>query len=142
MFGIDDIITTGMKLIDKVIPDPVAKAEAQAKLQELKQNGELKLEEFNIQREEIAASDRGSARNREVQIRDKTPAILAALITIGFFGVLGWMLAKGLPDAGKDAMLIMLGALSAAWTGVVSYYFGSSSGSRDKDTTIQNMGKK
>lgn len=98
--------------------------------------------EADTKKYEIDIKDKDSARQREIQIKDKTPAILSALITIGFFGVLGWMLAKGLPDSGKDAMLIMLGALSAAWTGVISYYFGSSSGSRDKDATIYNMGKK
>ena len=41
MFGIDDIIGVGMKILDKVIPDPVAKAEAQAKLVELQQQGHL-----------------------------------------------------------------------------------------------------
>ena len=30
MFGIDDIVSVGMKIIDKVIPDPKAKAEAEA----------------------------------------------------------------------------------------------------------------
>ena len=41
MFGIDDIINVGMKILDKVIPDPTAKAEAQAKLMELQQQGRL-----------------------------------------------------------------------------------------------------
>lgn len=41
MFGIDDIIGVGMKILDKVIPDPQAKAEAQAKLLELQQQGRL-----------------------------------------------------------------------------------------------------
>ena len=41
MFGIDDIIGVVMKILDKVIPDPVAKAEAQAKLVELQQQGHL-----------------------------------------------------------------------------------------------------
>jgi uncharacterized membrane protein (DUF106 family) len=41
MFGVDDIISVGMKILDKVIPDPVAKAEAQAKLVELQQQGRL-----------------------------------------------------------------------------------------------------
>ena len=31
MFGIDDIINVGMKILDKVIPDPTAKAKAAAK---------------------------------------------------------------------------------------------------------------
>jgi uncharacterized membrane protein (DUF106 family) len=41
VFGVDDIISVGMKILDKVIPDPVAKAEAQAKLLELQQQGQI-----------------------------------------------------------------------------------------------------
>ena len=41
MFGIDDILTVGMKLVDKFIPDPQAKQEAQIKLLEMQKNGEL-----------------------------------------------------------------------------------------------------
>jgi len=32
MFGIDDIVSVGLKIIDKVIPDPKAKAEAEAQI--------------------------------------------------------------------------------------------------------------
>ena len=41
MFGIDDIIGAGLKIIDKVIPDPQAKAAAQLELQKLAQEGKL-----------------------------------------------------------------------------------------------------
>jgi len=41
MFGIDDIIGAGLKIIDKVIPDPAAKAQAQLELQRLAQDGKL-----------------------------------------------------------------------------------------------------
>jgi len=41
-FGIDDIIATGLKILDKVIPDPAQKAEAQLKLLQLQQAGEFK----------------------------------------------------------------------------------------------------
>ena len=41
VFGIDDIISTGLKIIDKVIPDPAAKAQAQLELQKLAQDGKL-----------------------------------------------------------------------------------------------------
>jgi hypothetical protein len=41
MFGIDDIIGAGLKIIDKVIPDPAAKAAAQLELQKLAQDGKL-----------------------------------------------------------------------------------------------------
>lgn len=41
MFGIDDIVSVGMKLVDKLIPDPAAKAQAQLDLAKLAQDGKL-----------------------------------------------------------------------------------------------------
>jgi hypothetical protein len=41
MFGIDDIVSVGMNLVDKLIPDPEAKAKAQLDLARLAQEGEL-----------------------------------------------------------------------------------------------------
>jgi hypothetical protein len=41
MFGIDDIVSVGMKLVDKLIPDPAAKAQAQLDLQKLANEGRL-----------------------------------------------------------------------------------------------------
>jgi hypothetical protein len=88
--------------------------------------------------EELAATaqlDRASARNREIQLKDKIPALLAIMVTLGFFGVLAFMLFRQVPQTGHDAMLLMLGGLGSAWTAVVSYYFGSSAGS-DRKTEL------
>jgi len=41
MFGIDDIVGAGLKILDKVIPDPQAKAAAQLELQKLANDGHL-----------------------------------------------------------------------------------------------------
>ena len=41
MFGIDALLGIGGKLIDKLIPDPEAKAKAQLELAQMAQNGEL-----------------------------------------------------------------------------------------------------
>lgn len=49
MFGIDDLIAAGLKILDKVIPDPQAKAEAQFKLLQLKQEGDLKFLDADLQ---------------------------------------------------------------------------------------------
>jgi hypothetical protein len=41
MFGIDDIVSVGMKILDKVIPDPAQKAQAALDLQKLANDGQL-----------------------------------------------------------------------------------------------------
>ncbi len=55
--------------------------------------------------------------------RDKTPATLAKLITLGFMLILGLMIFVPMAETNR-AMDVMLGALSSAWTISVGYYFG------------------
>jgi hypothetical protein len=91
-----------------------------------------RMAELEIDLERIVAGDRDSARKREIALGDHTPKILAAAITIGFFGILIWMFVYGVPKNGNEALLLMLGALQTAFTGVIAYYFGSSAGSKAK----------
>ncbi len=102
----------------------------------------------NDELEGLIFKDMADARNREVVIStsDKAPLInkitlpvLAAFITFGFFGLLAYMCKWEVPPSNKDIINIMIGSLGTAWIGVVSYYFGSSSGSKDKDAQINNL---
>lgn len=73
------------------------------------------------------------ARAMQVSTRSWIPGCLAILITLGFFGILIGMMTQTLKTDNNQALFIMLGALGAAWGGVVNYYFGSSAGSARKD---------
>ena len=99
------------------------------------------LEDNKIKLEAIDANDRASARSREMAVRDKTPAVLAGLITLGFFSVLAFMLRFDVPASGRDALLVMLGALGGGWGSVVAYYFGSSAGSAQKNELLGRLTK-
>lgn len=59
---------------------------------------------------------------------------LAVTITIGFFAVIGALMYTGaINPAVKDILLVLLGALLAAFKEITGYFFGSSSGSANKD---------
>jgi uncharacterized integral membrane protein len=80
----------------------------------------------------LAVENTKDARAMQMATRSQVPAMLAVLITVGFFGVLVGMLAGTLKSSENQALLIMLGALGAAWGAVVNYYFGSSADSGRK----------
>jgi hypothetical protein len=101
----------------------------------------IRMKELEIDLERISAGDRDSARKREIEIKDHMPKILAVGITIGFFGCLFWMFIYGVPKNGNEALLLMLGALQTAFTGVIAYYFGSSSGSKAKTDLMASKEK-
>jgi uncharacterized membrane protein (DUF106 family) len=118
MFGIDDIINVGMKILDKVIPDPAQKAEAQAKLLELQQQGRLaeiaadtaEAQELTKRQEADMASDSWLAKN----IR---PMTLIAIIS-GYF-VFAMMSAFDMNTNSKYVELLgQWGML------IMSFYFG------------------
>lgn len=110
-------------------------------LKQAEQDFAVRMRELDIDLERIAQADRTSARDREVKTGDWTPRLLAASVTVGFFGVLGYMIRYGLPQQGGEALLVMLGTLGTAWGAIVSYYFGSSAGSREKTDAINQMVK-
>lgn len=86
--------------------------------------------------ERIEADDRASARAREVALRDRMPALLAIVLTVSLVGTIGLLATRAVPAENREPFLILLGALSTAWTGAMSYYHGSSSSSRAKDVVL------
>ena len=104
------------------------------------QIAQLKLAEIELQRqaqelglnfEKLAVDDRKSAREMQAATRSIVPPALAGIVTVGFFGILVMMLF-GKVDSNNPAILMMLGSLGTAWTGIIAYYFGSSAGSQAK----------
>lgn len=101
----------------------------------------LKLKEADAEFERIHQKDRDSARQMRIATGDWIPGALAIFITLGFFGVLGYILSEGMPAQGGEALLVMLGALGASWGAVVNFYFGSSSGSKAKTDALAGLAK-
>jgi hypothetical protein len=60
--------------------------------------------------------------------------VLGALVVIGFFVTLAFMISSD--GDYKTELNLVLGALIAAFTTVVAYFYGSSKGSSDKNDMI------
>ena len=113
-----------------------ATPEQLANIKQIDADFKTRMKELDIDLERISAGDRDSARKMQMETKDWVPKVLALAITIGFFGILVWMLVNGMPPSGTEALLMMLGALGTAWTGVVNFYYGSSAGSKAKTDAL------
>ena len=157
---VSGLISNGLpKIADAVIEKGVDYVEQKLGVT-LKPEDEMKPEDVKNLREramqheefmaEVDAKDRASARERETKIAtdDKaplinkvvTPVLALGVVTLAFalFGVLLFIDVK--PEA-KDILIYVLGVLSAAVTQILSYYFGSSQGSKDKNEILKGQQK-
>jgi len=118
MFGIDDIIGVGMKILDKVIPDPVAKAEAQAKLVELQQQGRLaELAADTAEAQELTKRQEADMSSDSWLSKNIRPMTLIAIL-IGYF-VFAMMSAFDLNT--NKTYVELLGQWGML---IMSFYFG------------------
>ena len=141
MLPIAALLSIGEKVLDKVLPDPQAKAEAQAKLMEMAQKGQLAELEF-------MAKEMGSARDREVKIATSefapllnkivTPILALGTVALTFI-LYAIIIFVDVNEQSKDIMIYVLGALTSAVTMVLGYYFGSSAGSKEKSKQIDDL---
>lgn len=63
--------------------------------------------------------------------------ILAIIIVVGIFVLLGILIVREVPVANKDLLNIVVGAFISAFTLVIGYFFGSSKGSADKTELLK-----
>ena len=133
MFGIDDIIGAGLKIIDKVIPDPAQKAQAQLALQQLAQDG--KLAELQADMNEANnISDRWKADlNSDSWLAKNIRPISLIAIFIGYF-IFAMMSAFGMNA--NESYVQLLGNWGML---VFGAYFGSRS--LEKITEIKSKNK-
>lgn len=118
MFPLTDILNVGMKVLDKFIPDPEAKAKAQQELLQMQQEGRLaELNADNIESQEVTKrqqADMSSDSWLSKNIRPMT--LIFILITYTVFGLMSaWDIEVNgnyVELLGQWGMLIM------------SFYFG------------------
>lgn len=66
----------------------------------------------------------------------KVQGFIAFVVISGFFGCVFLVVERKVDGTMRDALLILIGNLAAAFMAVVNYYFGSSSGSAQKNLLL------
>ena len=105
-----------------------------ASLQQAELALKARAQELGLDFAKLAVDDRKSARELQATTRSYIPPALALLVTVGFFGILIGMMMETFKTS--EALMLMLGSLGTAWTGIIAFYFGSSAGSQAKDDLL------
>jgi hypothetical protein len=143
----------GVELKPDMSPEDVAKVQIAA-MEHEEELMRLRIEEdkLDLAELELRLKDVDSARDRETAIATSkdapllnkivTPILALGVITLTFilFGVVMFD-ETPVDDSRKDILIYVLGVLSAIATQIVSYYFGSSQGSKEKSDQLKEAMK-
>lgn len=142
-----DIVTSVGNVADKFITTGQEKEEFKAEVQKEVNRHLEEMTKAQNSELELILKDVDSARNREIQVAtsEKAPLInkiiqpiLAIALILLAFVMFYAVMFKQL-GAEKDIVIYVLGVLSAVVTQTISYYFGSSVGSRNKQDQIDKF---
>lgn len=145
--GAGQVVESVANVVDKFVQTKEEKDAANLELQKVL-NSHLELMEQEATKQlEVYQKEMDSARNREIQIATAekapllnkiiTPILALAVVTLTF--ILFYILMFREVGNEKDIIIYVLGVLSAVCTQVISYYFGSSQGSAQKQTQIDKL---
>jgi len=135
MFALGAIFEIGNKLIDKLIPDPTAKAEAQQKLLELQAQGRLaELQADSIEAQELTKRLQSDMTSDSWLSKNIRPMTLIAIL-VGYF-VFAMMSAFNMNA--NESYVRLLGDWGML---IMSFYFGGRTLEKIMDMRSKSNGK-
>lgn len=138
-------------VIDKTTTSDEERKALDNELRKAEMQHETEMRALGIKETELYLHDTDSARVNQSRVQESVNAswlaknvqpILALMIVILTFGMYGYLLFQGTGSLGerKEIYIYILGALTTISTQVVSYFFGSSQGSAEKNKALFEMG--
>ena len=118
-----------------------ASPEILAQLKAADNDFRVKMEQLGVNVYQIEVQDRESARDL-FKVNHWPQIVLSIFVVAGFFTVLFLLLSQTFPaDMSwmRDALLIMLGTLGTAFTQVLNFWFGSTSGGQAKTNSLTQL---
>jgi len=95
-------------------------------------------QEMGLDFEKLAVADRSSARQMQISTGSFVPPTLSIMIVVAWSAVQYFLLTHVIDPSMRELIARVLGTLDGALMLVLSFYFGSSSGSQAKDTMLHN----
>lgn len=122
----------------------LANPDALLKIKELEFNSRKEIQKLIFQQEQARLADVADARQRQVEHEKATGKadtnlyVLAWVVVLGFFGLMGGLCFKSIPEDSSGVVFMLFGALATGFGQVLSFFFGSSKSSADK-TKIMSL---
>jgi hypothetical protein len=135
---------TGIDNLSDAVNALTGNAEAQNQFGLLLMDRKLEFERIQLESKKVDVEDTQGARTAQVErikvgSKEYVQSILAMSAAFCFFAMVGYVIAFGLADMSKEAAFItgnITGLAGAIAKDVYHYYFGSSSGSKEKTKLI------
>lgn len=102
---------------------------------------EIDIERLDVEREKVAVDDRKSARDMQSMLGGKAAGFLALAIILMFGANIIALFRHDIPTESAPVLYTLTGALAAGLTQVLNFYFGSSNGSKAKDTSMADLSR-
>jgi len=112
--------------------------EVLVKLKEVETQFKLELKRLDVELDKVNATDRDSARKLAISRGLQPQVVLSTIYTVGFVWLL-WALFAGEAEVPKEHLglaNVLIGMLGAGQTQILNFFFGSSSGSKEKTLAL------
>ena len=157
--GASSLVTSVGDAIDKVVTSDEERKELDNEISKANMQFQVQMATLGLQETQAYLGDTSSARDNQSRVQESEHAswlaknvhsfLAVTIISLTFF--MYWYIAFSeestsklmAPDSPmKDIVIYILGALTTVATQVVSYFFGSSSGSADKSKALNAIARK
>lgn len=148
--GASSLVEAVGTAIDKNTTSTAERMALDNEISKAKLQFEIESKALDLKRDEAYLADVDSARTNQSRVQESPnaswlaknvqPLLAVALIALTFY--LYWYVifsANAIDDKRKDIIVYILGALTTIVTQVVSFFFGSSKGSADKNEMLKTM---
>jgi hypothetical protein len=118
-----------------------ASPETLQKLKQIEADFQVQMKKLDIDLNKLTVDDRGSARQRQIALRDSTPSALSWVICGSWVGITILLFFYTPPEANRQLLELMFAILTAMLKDVAGYWFGSSFGSEKKTEAMIEKAK-